>query len=416
MAQLDDETLERVRRWCAEAGRQVGPAEIRAALAPLSWDELLHARALLVDPPPARPLGPAALADLARGTPPDVAAEREREGRYRAEEVELPPQEPADTVAAPRPASPRSRRAGLRRPSPPVIHRHRDRTEPAPPASPAAPPFESLLDPPGRAVLERLVREHGARRAFLLRELAAWRTAQGAAPTDLELSALLEHHGLARAFAHRERDELLHALRAARGDRAAAAARVGLEREAFGHALDRLGATEDAEKLREERRAELRGRATIAERCRLLSAEADHLSDLGILAEVARELRDRMGEHLRALRAGHRAGSLGVAFARSVSLEVDQAVALARQLGVELEAPAARSRPGAAPALAAGTRPGVRSRKGTRPPARTRSARPERTAIRQAGRGKSGPARAGTPRPRPGGARRTPRAGPRKRR
>ena len=70
MAELDTELLERVARWCAEAGRQTGVAEIRAALAPLGWDELLTVRALLVDPPPARPLGPHALAELARGVPP----------------------------------------------------------------------------------------------------------------------------------------------------------------------------------------------------------------------------------------------------------------------------------------------------------------------------------------------------------
>ena len=79
MAEIDAELVERVTRWCAEAGRQTGRAEIHGALEPLSWDELLALRALLADPPPARPLGPYALADLARGAPADVAAERERE-------------------------------------------------------------------------------------------------------------------------------------------------------------------------------------------------------------------------------------------------------------------------------------------------------------------------------------------------
>src|SRR5512140_500815 len=99
MAEIDDETVERVRRWCAEAGRQAPTAEIRAALAPLTWDEMLHAMALLADPPPARPLGPAALADLARGAPPDVAAERERGGRYRSEAEALGTQAPPAAAA-----------------------------------------------------------------------------------------------------------------------------------------------------------------------------------------------------------------------------------------------------------------------------------------------------------------------------
>ncbi len=90
MAELDAEMLERVARWCADAGRQAGAAEIRGALASLGWDELLTVRALLADPPPARPLGPHALADLARGVPADVAAERERGGRYRREDEPAP--------------------------------------------------------------------------------------------------------------------------------------------------------------------------------------------------------------------------------------------------------------------------------------------------------------------------------------
>ncbi len=103
-------------------------------------------RALLADPPPARPLGPAALADLARGAPPDVAAEREREGRYRAE-LEAAPGEPRNS-AAPRPAG-RSRRT--RRPVPPIVHRKRDRCGDR---APAARPGGSG---PGRAPQPRRV-------------------------------------------------------------------------------------------------------------------------------------------------------------------------------------------------------------------------------------------------------------------
>jgi hypothetical protein len=462
MAELDDETLERVRRWCAEAGRQTAAAEIRAALTPLSWDELLHAKALLADPPPARPLGPAALADLARGTPPDVAAEREREGRYRAELEDRAPEAPdAEGAPAPPPGTRRGRRSGPRPPSPPVIHRRRDRPAPAPPASPAAPSFERLLDPPGRAVLERLVRKHGARRSFLLAELAVWRTAAGAAPADEELTALLEHHGLARSFAHRERDELLHALRAARGDRAGAAARVGLDRDAYDRALDRLGARADAERLRDERRAELRSRATLAERCRLLSAEPDRLADLGLLDELERELRERLPEHLRALRAAASSTPLAVAFARSVSLEVADAAALARRLGVELGAPEGSERParttrpvrpGRPPSPRSGPRP-PRSGSGPRPPRSSTGPRsprsstgprfprsstgpglpraapgarplPSRKEGRTAGPGREGrppPRRPGPPRgdarprPRPGAPRKPRRSGPRDR-
>jgi hypothetical protein len=334
MADLDPEMVDRVIRWCAEAGRQTSPAEVRAALSQLRWDDLLNVRALLVDPPPARPLGPGALADLARGTPADVAAEREREGRYLPEleeQAEPPASEPSPAPSA-RAGRPRK---GTRRPTAPLIHRKRDQIVPAAPTPPSKPALERLLDPPGRAVLERLIRDHGARRAFLLGELARWGRADGGTPTDGDLDALLDHHGLARAFAHRERDELLHALRAARGDRRAAASKVGLEPEAFQAALDRLAARDDAERIREDRRADLRARATLADRCRQLATEAERLEDLGLLAEVETDLRARLGEHLRALRAAS-PGALSVAFARSVSLEERDALALAARLGIEL--------------------------------------------------------------------------------
>src|SRR5690242_17056809 len=79
MAQIDDEFIARALRWFADAGRHPSASDVREALEVLSWDELLAARALLADPPPARPLGPLALAALARGASPEDAARRERD-------------------------------------------------------------------------------------------------------------------------------------------------------------------------------------------------------------------------------------------------------------------------------------------------------------------------------------------------
>lgn len=376
MADVDDETLQRVKRWCADAGRQAGVAEIGAALAPLAWDELLHVRALLADPPPARPLGPAALANLARGTPPDVAAEREREGRYRSEgELAEVAAEEAAASATPRP-TPRPRRGGARRPAPPVVHRKRDAVPAAPPPIPVLPALEALHLPAGRSVLEQLIRKHGARRSFLLSALAGWRTAEGASPGDAELSALLDHHGLARAFAHRERDELLHALRVARGERSAAARALGLSGDAYQGALERLGAAADAERIRDERRAELRARATLADRLRMLTQELERLSDLGLLPEVEADLRARLPEHLRALRAGAAPGELAGAFARSVALSEPEARALAARLGLDLGAEARARRSPRPPQR--DRRPPPRRAGGRRPAAREPGPRPRR--------------------------------------
>ncbi|HET6414236.1 MAG TPA: Fis family transcriptional regulator [Anaeromyxobacter sp.] len=331
MAELDDEILERVRRFCAEAGREAGPEEIRAALAPLSREEFFTLRALVADPPPARPLGPSALADIARGTPVDLASEREREGRYRPEREGLPVPEPSPSAPAAG-----GGRGGNRPPAPPVVRRKHARAPPSPPPEATLPPLDQLRSPGGRAVLERLLREHGARRSFLLSALARWRRADGAPPDDLDLEALLEVHGLSRAFAHRERAELLHALRAARGEWAAAARQMGMSAESYRAALQRVGAAEEAERIRDGRRAELRRLATLTERSRLFAREAEFLLDLGLLAEVEGDLRSRLPEHLRALRASGAQGSLAAAFARSLALPVADALALADRLGLSL--------------------------------------------------------------------------------
>jgi hypothetical protein len=346
MADVDAELAERVARWCAEAGRQAGPSLIRRALAPLGWYDLLAVRALLADPPPARPLGPFALADIARGAPPDLAAERERSGRYPAGE-EPEEEEPARGAPGAAPAAPPRGRGRRRRGAAVVIRRARDRVPAAPAPVLELPRVADLRRPEGRTVLERLIRSHGARRAALAGALGAgWRRDDGAAAGEEDLAALLEHHGLARTFARRERDELLHALRAAGGVRAAAAARLALDVAGLDGALAALGAAADAERIREERRAELRTRATLAERVRLLLAEEERLRDLGVLDEFEADLRARLPEHLRALRLGR--APLAEAFARSLSVEPAAAGRLAMRFDLELgpSRPAERRRAG----------------------------------------------------------------------
>lgn len=410
MAEIDAEVVERVSRWCAEAGRQAQSGEIRRALSSLTWDELLVAKALLADPPPARPLGPYALADLARGAPADVAAEREREGRYAREEDAGEDGEPAaaapsDAVPSP-PAKGRRRKGAAPRGPAVVIRRARDRIAEAQPAAPALPSLDELRRPEGRSVLERLVRRHGGRRVELVAALAAgWRTAGGASPADGDLTALLEHHGLARAFEHRERDECLHALRAAGGVRAAAAARLGIDPAAFDAALERLGATGEAERIRERARRALRARGTLSERVRLLLVDEDRLRDLGILGELEDDLRARLPEHVRALQG---AGPLAASLAGSLSVTVEQGAALVARFGL-VEGPppragaavgsGARGRPRGKPAGAGLGRP-----RGGAPPAVR--GRPPKGVGRPAG---GRPPRAGGGRPSSQGGKRSPR-------
>jgi hypothetical protein len=402
MAELDAEVVERVARWCAEAGRQAGAAEIRRALAPLTWDQLLLVMSVLADPPPARPLGPHALADLARGAPPDLAAEREREGRYRSAgeaEPEPPPAPPAREVAAVAAARGRPRK---RKGPGVVIRRARDRAASEPQAPPTLPALDELRRPEGRTVLERLVRRHGARRTALARALAAgWRRPDGGAPDEDDVAALLDHHGLAHSFEHRERDEILHAIRAAGGAHAAAAARLGMEPGALVAALARLGATGEAERIREQRRRELRSRGTISQRVRLLFSDEARLVDLGLLAEFEEDLRARLPEHIRALRTGRE--PMILALARSLSLADAQASALAVRFGLELVGTRAPSRRERAPG-AVGPRP-ARADGGAAPPRPSGGGRPPRaqggaSASRTTGRGRPPRAQGGAGAPR----------------
>jgi hypothetical protein len=252
-----------------------------------------------------------------------------------------------------------------------VIRRARDRRPPGPPSAPPLPSLDGLLAPEGRATLEALLRRHGARASHLVRALAeGWRRADGSPPGEPDLRALLDVHGLRRSFERRERDAALHAVRVAGGVLRRAAASLRIAPGDLDALLRRTGGSGEAEALREARRAELRRRATLAERARLLLADAERLEDLGLLEEFEADLRQRLPEHLKALRAGG-AASLASALGRSLSLERAEVASLAGRLGLGLEPQAPRAAPPAAagrprrpgaPAPHPGGRPGPRRR------------------------------------------------------
>jgi hypothetical protein len=335
MPEIDDELLARAVRWCAAAGQHTSPEEVRAALAPLSWDQLLAVRACLADPPPAQLPGPLALAYLARGASPGAAMEQSPPGRR--------PQPRRPASGGEIPPSPRSRRPPAARPLGPIIRRATDRPPSRPPATPLEAPLDELSESEGRSTLERLVREHGARRGPLLEAMRRrWRRADGGAPDDEDLDRLLSEHGLSRAFARRERDEILHALRAAGGDRRRAAAAVGIATaDALDGAVARLGATAQVEAIREGARLEIRRRATLTERARLLLFEEEHLRDLGLLPAIESDLAARLPEHILALRASG-PGPLPAALGRSLSLRPADAQLLVHRLGLDVAPSGAR--------------------------------------------------------------------------
>jgi hypothetical protein len=333
-------------------------------LSGLSWDQILNARALLADPPPAKPLGPRALAEMARGESAPAAAAREvARGLAGAEP------EPASAPPTP-PARPARRQAGRKRPPAASvrIRKARDRVAKAPAAPPLLPLLDELFQAEGRAVIEGLIRRRGALTRPIVRALAGgWRRADGEEVGEGDLRALLDVHGLARAYARREREAALHALRAAAGSLSGAANALEMTAPELAALLDRTGATAQAESIRSARRKEIRLRGTLTERVQLLLRQPEALADLGLLEEFEADLRARLPEHLRALRAGGGA-DLALALGRSLSLERSAALALLGRLGLDLSsvpvrqpgAPGAPSRPAPAPARRPSTSEPVR--------------------------------------------------------
>ena len=322
MPEIDREILDRAMRWCAESGRPVHEDVLRHALLPLGWDELLAVKAILADPPPGRDLSPADLLALSRGVVPRAG--------------------PA-ARGAPR----RDGRAAARSPRPPPgprIRRARDRVEPSTPSPAAVPSIDLLYQESGRAVLDRMVRQHGANRTAVLSALASGWSAGGGAPTSADLDRLLAHHGLARGFAERERALLLHAFRKHGGVALRVARDLGAAPADLRGAVARLELAGPVEAIREARRRILDRKATLAERARLMDEEEESLADLGLLTRFEEDLRKRLPEQLRALSGGGRrptAADLG----RSLSLSRAAVDRLATRFSLPLR-PAPPERPG----------------------------------------------------------------------
>jgi hypothetical protein len=332
--------------FCRRAGTPAAPRAIREALSTVSEADDLRIRAVTDAEPPVRPLGPFAVVDLARGTPADTAALRERSGYYTLVEellalqdsrTVLPaPSTPSPVVAPPAPALSAPAAAAAERPGPPpraaaspaptVAERIAPRRRAAP--VPAAPrgrftqveasraPLETLEGPDGRATLETLLAQHGHRIAAL-RALAHGYTGDRGDPSAPELDELLSHHGLLEAAEASERELLLAALSEHRGALGRVAWALGLRGAELSALVSRLGLGPEVERLRERFRREALMPVSWTARLDLLGRHK-YLEDLGVEREFEDRLRGDLSREMHAL--GAEADDVPAALARRLAV------------------------------------------------------------------------------------------------
>jgi hypothetical protein len=328
--------------YCRRAGAPASPRAVREALSALPESDDFRVRAVTDAEPPVRPLGPFAVVDLARGTPPDTAGLRERSGYYALVEEMLLLQDARDPAPAvpdttPRAETPRSP-IGLPASPPPAVSAAEALPErPAAPTvaeriaprrrtaqSPAEPrgrftqveteraPLETLGEPAGRNTLEQLLLQH-AHRPALLRALAQGYVGQrGSDPTAAELDALLAEHGLIAAVEDSERGLILAALKEHRGALGRVAWALGLRGQEVESLVSRLGLAEEVGRLRERFRREALNPASWTARLDLLGRRK-YLEDLGVEREFHDRLRADLQRELQAPRGDGEDAPAGLA-------------------------------------------------------------------------------------------------------
>ncbi len=321
--------------FCRRAGTPAAPRAVREALSTVSDADDFRVRAVTDAEPPVRPLGPFAVVDLARGTPVDTAALRERSGYYTlveellaladlraapaAADASASPPAPARATSpatVPPPAEgramPAHRDARSDSLAPTVAERIAPRRRAQAPA-PAAPrgrftqgelqraPLESLEGPGGRATLESLLAQHGHRVA-LLRTLAHGYTGRRGEPSAPELDDLLARHGLLEAAEASERELLLSGLSEHRGALGRVAWALGLRGPELADLVSRLGLGPEVNRLREHFRKEVLTPPSWTARLDLLGRRK-YLEDLGLEREFEDRLRGDLGREISALDA-----------------------------------------------------------------------------------------------------------------
>jgi hypothetical protein len=312
--------------FCRRARTRASAVEVREALAILSEEEDFRVKPLTDGEPPAHPLGPFAVVDILRGTPPQLAAERQKVGYYelaraladaRAEPPPLSPAPPAPsappTPSAQRPASPAPPlpapaappAAGAAGPGS-VQDRIAPRRRRSPGEGLPAPrgrftrlpaqklPFSDLLEPAGKEPLEALLVQHGHRIALHRALGERYQGRAGRPPSEGEVMAALEHHGLKEALEARERELVLGSYSEQRGAPGRVAWALAVSPAELGRLTQALGLKEAVEEIKERFRREALAPRPLPARLDLLGRDR-YLADLGIkrryLELVTAELR-----------------------------------------------------------------------------------------------------------------------------
>jgi hypothetical protein len=158
--------------------------------------------------------------------------------------------------------------------------------------SPPQPPVEQRAAAPAGGVAEqqaellRLLADLGPRRGAL----AVRRGAPGRPVSERALLARFRAAGLERELGQRERDLVRGLFARHRGAARAVAGELGLDAAALERLLRERGLTREIEELRERFRAEARSRSWPREQIEQLCRRREWLEDLGIAAELERDV------------------------------------------------------------------------------------------------------------------------------
>ena len=293
--------------FCRRAQAPAPPALVRVALAYLAAEEDFLVENLAHSPPPCCPLGPFAVIDILKGTPPDVASLREKKDAYAwaAQLPLLPPapsaappsiEEPSpqmdallppSSAAAPSPASKKTWSIGKAKKTPP--HKPRGRFVQV---EPGKENIRALFRLDAKERLLALLQSAHSQ-AALLNKLSSQFRGEGETLTWQEVRAVLEYHGMMAVFEDRERKALEAGLLRFRCSLDKLSKAWGLRPVELKKRMEELSLNDAFNQLRKRFAAEILGAPNLNHQLRVFSRPG-YLKDLGVASALKRQLATRL--------------------------------------------------------------------------------------------------------------------------